>query len=778
MRFVVRLITPLLVLLLWTTAVLLVLVGAFTEPRVDTIQKDFGLYQALLSAPNTFTQATIQQAITDLGATKRHLSLTTGGTWAITANLTIPANLPLHIPHGSQVSIANGMTLTLAACPKIDQPLWLQPGTTGTVRITAPGCPIHVEQFATGGTGTQSTPWTGWDTALVWASGSTDNTQNSHSGSHYVFGCGNYTQTTKIILPYAYTYVMGDPSGGVGCVFVDYEPTGSADADGYYTAWEFGTVAANGGTFWGRFENLQLHSNDITKKKRGLHIIDMRHFTVRNVSIFGTNAACSQVNSTITGIGWCDTTTYGSVGIYVDGREYIHLEDIFVVATRPIYLEGTPPGKDPATNIDHNLDVTSFANVSFWQVPNVNPMLAHSAPIYFAPLVFVTNFDIAGTCSLIGGEHAIYFDQSTVDPNRTPATTNMAFANCRHEGFIQTGAGAVNNTYSYWFVGQSTSSTNPTILTHNLSFKNMVWMGGGAGRGWKIDRIGYVLFDSCNFRNANYGYHMDNLPNIGIHLGPNTYPVTFLNSWFVDSSFVELAGNQCVYFNSGANGRYGPFRGAPLVVVDANDTSVGCTQLPFTPTIPAYPATPASATSPPVNAGQPFTPILKGDTGGSTPNAYAEQIGYWTRSGKIITVFARVTLSTKGNWAGAVSLDFNNGAIATGNKPPPPPSALLKHTQGLTMNYANLTLPQTITCVEGTPNTCTLTAGSITQLSAVFAPHYNEPPGTEPANNPEPTGNVLFLAQGNGSISNDYLTWSLLTNTTVLEVSGSYMTEH
>jgi len=726
------------------------------------MQEDIGVYNAALSSPGTLSSATLTQAASDITSrcgSKCALFLTQGA-WSLTTNHTITQ--PLVIPYGTRVTIASGMTLTLQACPKIDQPGWLQPGTTGKVQITAPGCPIRIELYATGGNGTQSTPWTGWDTALVWASGSTDNTQHTHSGTHYVLGCGNYLQTAKIILPNAYTYVMGDATGGIGCVYVDFEPTGSADSDGYYTAWEFGTVEADGGTFWGRFENLELFSADISLKKRGVHIIDMRHFTVRNVSIYGLNAGCSQVNSTQTGYGWCDTTTYGSVGIYLDGREYIHLEDIFVVATRPIYLEGTPPGKNPADNIDHNLDVTSMYNVSFWQVPNANPMLAHSAPMYFAPQIFVTNFDVSGICHFIGGEHAIYFDQSTVDPNRTPATSNMSFANCRHEGYAQTGTGAVNNTYGYWFVGQSNSATNPTILTHNLTFKNMVWMGGGVGRGWKLENLGYVLFDSCNFRNANYGYHMDNLPNIGVHLGANTYPVTFLNSWFVDSSFVEMAGNQCIYFNSGANGRMGPFRGAPLVIVDANDITVGCTQLPFTPTIPAYPAVPASATSPPMNAGQPFTPKLIGDSGpASDNNTYAERWGYWTRAGKLITVFARVVLSTKGTWTGDVSLWFANDAVATGNKPPPPPSALQQNNQGLTVRYGNLTLP-----------------GSTTQLAAVLAPHYNEPPGTEPANSGGVSGNVLFLTMGPSVAPGLYLDWSALTNTSVLEVSGTYMTEH
>jgi len=737
------------------------LLVAQTTGKHSLMQEDIGVYNAALSSPGTLSSATLTQASSDITSrcgSKCALFLTQG-LWSLTTNHTITQ--PLVVPYGTRVQLASGTTLTLAACPKIDAPGWLQPGTTGKVTITAPGCPIRIELYATGGNGKQSTPWTGWDTALSWQSGGSDNTQNSHSGQHYIFGCGNYTQTVKIIVPNAYSYVMGDPAGGVGCVHIDFYPAGSADSDGYYTAWEFGTRSANGGTLWGRFENVELWSHDLTKTKRGIHILDMRHMTIRNVSLMGGDAGCTSGSSSVAGIGWCDTATWGTIGVHVEGREFIHIEDSFIVANRPAVLNGTPPGKGSPANIDYNLDISAFTNVSFWQVPSSIPITAgtwtqHAAPLYFDPNVFITNFDITGSCSLIGGEHAIYFDNSGVDPLRTPATQNITIANCRGEGFEST-------NYRFWFVGQpSTSASSPQTLAHNLKFTNIVWGTSGESKGFWLDHWAYVLFDSCNLQNANYGYHMDNLPTIAVHLGVNTYPVTFLNSWVVDATFVEMTGNQCVYFSSGAGGRMGPFRGAPVVVVDANDLTVGCTQLPFTPPIPAYPATPVSATSPPMNVGQPFTPKLIGDTGpASDNNSYAQRYGYWTRAGKMITVFARVVLTTKGTWAGNVSLWFANDAVATGNKPPPPPSALQQNNQGLTVRYGNVTLP-----------------ASTTQLAAVLAPHYNEPSGTEPANNPATSGNVLFQTMGSSVAPGLYLDWSALTNTSVLEVSGTYMTEH
>src|SRR5215471_3553681 len=158
----------------WPTLWLLLLCGAGalllaqTTGKHSVMQEDIGVYNAALSAPGTLSSATLTQAASDVTSRcgSRCSLLLTQGAWSLTTNHTITQ--PLVIPYGTRVTIASGMTLTLQACPKIDQPGWLQPGTTGKVQITAPGCPIRIELYATGGNGTQSTPWTGWDTALVW----------------------------------------------------------------------------------------------------------------------------------------------------------------------------------------------------------------------------------------------------------------------------------------------------------------------------------------------------------------------------------------------------------------------------------------------------------------------------------------------------------------------------------------------------------------------------------------------------------------------------------
>src|SRR5215471_9632824 len=146
----------------WPTLWLLLLCGAGvllvaqTTGKHSLMQEDIGVYNAALSSPGTLSSATLTQAQSDIASrcgTKCALFLTQGA-WSLTTNHTITQ--PLVVPYGTRVTIASGMTLTLQACPKIDQPLWLQPGTTGKVQLTAKGCQINVEKFATGGSGTST----------------------------------------------------------------------------------------------------------------------------------------------------------------------------------------------------------------------------------------------------------------------------------------------------------------------------------------------------------------------------------------------------------------------------------------------------------------------------------------------------------------------------------------------------------------------------------------------------------------------------------------------
>jgi hypothetical protein len=71
--------------------------GCFVDPRA---YGDLGI------------QATIQSAITDIGASERTLYIPVG-TWSITSDLTIPSNIMLRVEQGAILNVATAKTLTI-----------------------------------------------------------------------------------------------------------------------------------------------------------------------------------------------------------------------------------------------------------------------------------------------------------------------------------------------------------------------------------------------------------------------------------------------------------------------------------------------------------------------------------------------------------------------------------------------------------------------------------------------------------------------------------------
>jgi Chaperone of endosialidase len=95
-------------------------------------QEHAGIYDCIRSG-TARTQATIAAAIAAIGATPTLLTLTFAGdgVWSIASNLTIPANVTLHIPPGVTVNRASGVTLTIQGVVIASGTAWeTGPGTT------------------------------------------------------------------------------------------------------------------------------------------------------------------------------------------------------------------------------------------------------------------------------------------------------------------------------------------------------------------------------------------------------------------------------------------------------------------------------------------------------------------------------------------------------------------------------------------------------------------------------------------------------------------------
>src|SRR5215471_7892555 len=109
---------------------LVLLLLAQTTGKHSLMKEDIGVYKAALSSPGTLSSATLTQAASDVTSRcgSKCAMFLTQGLWSLTTNHTLTQ--PLVIPYGTRVQLASGTTLTLTACPKIDAPGWLQPGTT------------------------------------------------------------------------------------------------------------------------------------------------------------------------------------------------------------------------------------------------------------------------------------------------------------------------------------------------------------------------------------------------------------------------------------------------------------------------------------------------------------------------------------------------------------------------------------------------------------------------------------------------------------------------
>ena len=121
--------------------------GAVTRTMLP--REDLSVVSPLVSTASGCTLAVLQTAVTAIGSAEKTLVLSpvdgagAGCTWAITDNLTVPANVTLWVPSGAAVSVSSGKTLTLARRPVVDgQVAWYS--GDGAVSITPPDVPSSV----------------------------------------------------------------------------------------------------------------------------------------------------------------------------------------------------------------------------------------------------------------------------------------------------------------------------------------------------------------------------------------------------------------------------------------------------------------------------------------------------------------------------------------------------------------------------------------------------------------------------------------------------------
>ena len=90
---------------------------------------------ALQYSPYTFTQATIQAALTAIGTTNKATLLLRPGNWVILTALAFPANVEVHIPNGTYFSGAGADEITFAGDRDINPRWWYDGGGDWTVAL-------------------------------------------------------------------------------------------------------------------------------------------------------------------------------------------------------------------------------------------------------------------------------------------------------------------------------------------------------------------------------------------------------------------------------------------------------------------------------------------------------------------------------------------------------------------------------------------------------------------------------------------------------------------
>jgi len=169
---------------------------------------------------------------------------------------------------------------------------------TGIQYLNGGSSTIH--DAITGGSGTSTDPWTGWDNAISWT-----------NDTCYVFDRpGYYLQTHPITISGNFICVIGF---GARTTHILYQPT----ADNT-TAWTIGgtntgTLTGSQGNY-GLFEGLSLEGDSSAFKKTMLRLLDVASYHVHDVFITVSDPGCN------------------SVGLYSQGRNQSVISFVTVIA--------------------------------------------------------------------------------------------------------------------------------------------------------------------------------------------------------------------------------------------------------------------------------------------------------------------------------------------------------------------------------------------------------------------------------------------------------------
>ena len=172
---------------------------------------------------------------------------------------------------------------------------------------------LYARDYVTGGDGTPTRPYTGWEALFAQLPARTAN-MDMYTTVH--FGHGYYRHATGMVINRDRVRIQGT---GPWTTMLVFAPTANA------TAWTF--VSGNASVLYSAsLSNLALTSADTTFTKVGVNLIDVSEFTMRDVTIGPAGA-------------WAGA---GSIGLQTNGRELSVIDTVTIRADKPFVI-----GKNP-----------------------------------------------------------------------------------------------------------------------------------------------------------------------------------------------------------------------------------------------------------------------------------------------------------------------------------------------------------------------------------------------------------------------------------------------
>lgn len=228
------------------------------------------------------------------------------------------------------------------------------------------------------------------------------------AGGRLYFPKGVYIITAGIVFKYNRINVVGD---GRLVTRIKFNPTANGAAFTFSTG-------VNAVLYQSSLSSLSFESDDTAYVKTAVKIVDVSAFTMRDVAI---------------GPLWRDTSSYGCIGLHVNGREDSSFEDVEIYTQRPIVISDNP---------------NSFIDIDHFNFHNLYVIVNFSSTnecIHIDTGVDLSNTTFTGRQAWVGGSSGLKW----VDTTTTGASNNLSISGVRWENAVGSAGHMIDIQHNY-----------------------------------------------------------------------------------------------------------------------------------------------------------------------------------------------------------------------------------------------------------------------------------------------------------------------------------------